>query len=140
MDERDLERLWTFPWFDRSLRQRYGLDPRRHIRYDAHTRTLFFVVRRSPARADSTPGRFAVDARTLLWLADITRNGDVDNSYVVLVEDWKAPLHVVFYETAHNMWDRIVQYSGADERYWWLDDSGEVVDGWLGPVLTVAPF
>ena len=145
MDSPDLDRLWQYPWFDRALRVHYRLDPRRHIRYDLHTQSVYYLIRRSAPR-NNLPGRFAVDARTLDWLLDIERHGQVENTYVVLVEDWQAPPRPVYSSTARDLWtrlERIVPYTSArdeESEYWWLDDKGIPQDAWLGPVLRAAPF
>lgn len=139
----DLIRLWQFPWFDRGLRSHYGLDPRRHIRYDGPAQTLYYVVRRSIPR--SLPvGRFAVDEKTLQWMLTVERHGHVADAYIVLVEDWSAPPRTVYCTTARALWDsleRIVPMTGSDNSsYWWINDSGQPQDAWLGPPLKVPPF
>ena len=141
----DLDRLWQYPWFDRALRVHYHLDPRRHIRYDQHTQSVYYIIRRSSAR-NNLPGRFACDAKTLDWLLDIERHGQVESAYVVLVEDWRAPPQCVWSSPARDLWarlERIVPYTSArdeESEYWWLNDEGVPQDAWLGPVLKQPPF
>lgn len=144
MDKSDLDRLWIFPWFDRATRVHYGLDPRRHLRWDLHMRTIYYIIRRSAPRNGNT-GRFAVDERTLRWLLRIERRGHVEDARVVLVEDWQSdPPQVVNHGTAIWLWGRVEHigpFSGTDNStFWWLDDSCEPQDAWLGPVLTTPPF
>lgn len=141
----DLAQLWTIPWFDRALRQHYGLDHRRHIRYDGRDRVLYYVVRRGrpPERMERRAG-FAVDEKCLHWMLGVERHGQVDNAYVILVEDWKDPPQPVYSATVRALWDkleRIVPFTGSEgSSFWWLNDTGEPQDAWLGPVLRAPPF
>jgi len=144
MDKRELDWLWQLPWFDRRVRVHYGLDPRRHLRWDRHERILWYIIRRSIPRNGST-GRFALDERTLQWLLEVERQGQVEGARIVLVEDWKQPLRVVHTVNARAQWEdhleRIVPSNGPEgSSYWWLDDNGEPQDAWLGPVLRSPPF
>jgi len=142
----DLDRLWSYGYFDRQLRLHYGLDRRRHLRYNGQERVIYYVVRRSIPRNSNLPGRFAVDARTLDWLLTIERHGRVENAFIVFVEGWKAPPQVVFGSTAREFWarlERIVPFTSStdpDSEFWWCDDHGEPQDAWLGPVLRTPPF
>lgn len=146
MEKSDLDRLWSLPWFDRALRSHYDLDLRRHLRWDLHSRTIYYIVRRSAplgSQAVMIPGRFPIDEKTLRWLMRVEYRGWVEYARIVLVEDWRAPVRVVNHITALGLWDRvdtIVPFSGTDNTYWWVDDNFEPQDAWLGPVLTTPPF
>lgn len=150
MDKADLDRLWELPWFHWNLRAYYQLDRRRHLRWDRHMRTIYYVVRRSAPRmsqtaiAEVSPGRFAIDKQTLHWLWLIEDTGRVEHVYVVLVEDWTAPPQIVNHINAVWLWDRletVEPFAGIDNnRFWWLNDEYEPQDAWLGPVLEKPPF
>lgn len=148
MQMRDMSRVYTYSYFTPEIKAHYGLDDRRHLRWDPDTRALFYLVRRSVPKDEAfagQPPRWAIDQKTLEWMVKQDNYERVTVAYVLLVESYRAQLPPVYYTTAREMLkklDRIPPVYNVDNSYWWVDERGEPLysGSMLGPALDRPPF